>query len=377
MMFKNYPIQNTTHLRRGSRPLAIAVAAACGTVGVAGITLPGVAQAQIEEVVVTATRRAESVQEVPMSVSVLGETQLQDLNITDMEDYLMMLPNVSYVTLGPGSGNIYIRGISSGGESTLGANPSVAVYLDEQPVTLVGNYLNPHIYDVNRIEVLAGPQGTTFGANAQSGAMRIITNQPEIGETAGGLNLDVSQTKSGDPSYRAEGFINIPMGERAALRLTGYYKHDGGYIDNVPGTHTFKRGYIRAGLPEGSPLRDVAADFVASNADVVEENFNEATTFGGRAALRVDLTDSWTLTATAMMQDLDREGVWDHDPTVGDLQVMVLLPEFATDKWEQFSAKIEGELWGGTLTATAADLSRDIEVYADYSLYSDYYVSYG
>jgi len=377
MLFKSNPSPVNAYSRRGNRPLALAVAAACGAVGVAGVTLPGVAQAQIEEVVVTATRRAESVQDVPMTVSVLGETQLQDLNITDMEDYLMMLPNVSYVTLGPGSGNIYIRGISSGGESTLGANPSVAVYLDEQPVTLVGNYLNPHIYDVNRIEVLAGPQGTTFGANAQSGAMRIITNQPEIGETAGGLNLDVSQTKSGDPSYRAEGFINIPMGERAALRLTGYYKHDGGYIDNVPGTHTFRRGYIRNGLPEGSPLRDVAADFVADNSAVVEENFNEATTYGGRAALRVDLTDSWTLTATAMMQDLDREGVWDHDPTVGDLQVMVLLPEFATDKWEQFSAKIEGELFGGTLTATAADLSRDIEVYADYSLYSDYYVSYG
>ena len=184
-----------------------------------------------------------------MSVSVLGETQLQDLNITDMEDYLMMLPNVSYVTLGPGSGNIYIRGVSSGGESTLGANPSVAVYLDEQPVTLVGNYLNPHIYDVNRIEVLAGPQGTTFGANAQSGAMRIITNQPELGEFSGGYSLDTSQVKSGDPSYRAEGFVNIPIGERAALRVMGFYKHDGGYIDNVQGSHTFKRGYIRAGLP--------------------------------------------------------------------------------------------------------------------------------
>ena len=132
--------QYLSHSRRTNRPLALAVAAACGAVGVAGVAIPGVAQAQIEEVVVTATRRAESVQEVPMSVSVLGETQLQDLNITDMEDYLMMLPNVSYVTLGPGSGNIYIRGVSSGGESTLGANPSVAVYLDEQPVTLVGNY---------------------------------------------------------------------------------------------------------------------------------------------------------------------------------------------------------------------------------------------
>ena len=122
-----------------------------------------------------------------MSVSVLGEAQLTDLNVTDMEDYLMMLPNVGFISLGPSTGSIYIRGISSGGESLLGANPAVAVYLDEQPVTLVGAYLNPHIYDINRIEVLAGPQGTTFGANAQSGAIRIMTNQPELDEFSGCL----------------------------------------------------------------------------------------------------------------------------------------------------------------------------------------------
>jgi outer membrane receptor protein involved in Fe transport len=148
--------QKTSFFRR---PLALAVSTACGLVGATTIAMPTQAQVEIEEVLVTATRRSESVQDIPMSVSVLGETQLEDLNITDMEDYIMMLPNVSFVTLGPSSGDIYIRGISSGGESSLGANPSVAVYLDEQPVTAVGQYLNPHVYDVNRIEVLAGPSG--------------------------------------------------------------------------------------------------------------------------------------------------------------------------------------------------------------------------
>ena len=162
------------------RPLAVAVSAACGAVGSMSISAPALAQ-NLEEVLVTATHRSE-VQDIPMSVSVMGEAQLTDLNITDVEDYLMMLPNVGFISTGPATASIYIRGISSGGESLLGANPAVAVYLDEQPVTLVGAYLNPHIYDINRIEVLAGPQGTTFGANAQSGAIRIMTNQPEIGE---------------------------------------------------------------------------------------------------------------------------------------------------------------------------------------------------
>ena len=193
------------------KPLALAVSTACGLAATTAIVVPMEAQAQVEEVLVTATRRSESVQDIPMSVSVLGETQLEDLNITDMEDYIMMLPNVSYVTLGPGSGNIYIRGISSGGESGLGANPSVAVYLDEQPVTAVGQYLNPHVYDINRIEVLAGPQGTTYGANAQSGAIRIITNQPSTEAFEGGVSFSMGQPKSGDLSHLTEAFVNIPL----------------------------------------------------------------------------------------------------------------------------------------------------------------------
>ena len=378
------------------KPLALAVSTACGLAATTAIVVPMEAQAQVEEVLVTATRRAESVQDIPMSVSVLGETQLEDLNITDMEDYIMMLPNVSYVTLGPGSGNIYIRGISSGGESGLGANPSVAVYLDEQPVTAVGQYLNPHVYDINRIEVLAGPQGTTYGANAQSGAIRIITNQPSTEGFEGGFSFSMGQPKSGDLSHLTEAFVNIPLSDSVALRLTGYSKHQGGFIDNVPGTHTFRQGYIRDGLQackaaigtanecwfghsaeRYDELTALAADITVDNSDVAEKNFNDATTVGGRAALAIDLNDSWTLTANAMFQDLESEGVWDHDPTVGDLQVMRLLPDWNDDEWAQYSLKLEGELFGGTLTATYADLERDTQTYADYSLYSDYYVSYG
>ena len=373
-MKSNNSSQQTSFFRR---PLALAVSTACGLVGATTVAMPTQAQVEIEEVLVTATRRSESVQDIPMSVSVLGETQLEDLNITDMEDYIMMLPNVSFVTLGPSSGDIYIRGISSGGESSLGANPSVAVYLDEQPVTAVGQYLNPHVYDVNRIEVLAGPQGTTYGANAQSGAIRIITNQPSTEGFEASVSFGMEQPKSGDISHLTEGFVNIPLSENMALRLVGYNKEQGGFIDNVPGTHTFSRGYIRAGLDPASPLNDVAADITVDNSAIAEENFNDATTRGARAALAVDLNDSWTLTAAAMMQDVEANGVWDHDPSIGDLEVMRLMPDWSTDEWTQMSLKVEGEFLGGTLTATAADLERDTEQYADYSLYSDYYVSYG
>jgi len=363
------------------KPVSRAVIAACSIGAAAMVAVPAYAQEVLEEIIVTATKRAEGVQSIPMAVMVLGEQQLQDLNITDMADYIQMLPNVSYVSLGPGSGNVYIRGISSGGESGIGANPSVAIYLDEQPVTAVGSYLNPHIYDVERIEVLAGPQGTTYGANAQSGAMRIITNQPDSSGFYGGISIDGNQPKSfavnkGDIGYLLEGFVNIPMGDRAALRLVGYVKEEAGYIDNILGSHTFSNANIRAGLTDPD-LIAIAADQTYDNAAIVEKNFNTATTVGGRAALRIDLNDSWTLTAGVMFQNLETKGVWDHDPTLGDLVVSRLLPDWSNDDWTQLSLKVEGEIAGGTLTATYADLDRDTSSYVEYSLYNDYYVSYG
>lgn len=356
------------------KPLAASIIVACSLSGAAAFA--PVAAQQLEEVVVTATKRTESIQDVPMAVSVLNGQQLEELNITDMEDYVAMLPNVSYTSLGPGDGNVYIRGISSGGESTLGANPSVAVYLDEQPVTAVGSYMNPHIYDVQRIEVLAGPQGTLFGANAQSGALRIITNQPDPTAREFGVNFGALTPKSGDVGFTAEGFANIPLSDRAAIRLVGFVKEDPGFIDNVEGTHTFRRGYIRAGLTDPD-LIALAQDVTIDNASLAEKNFNEAVTVGGRAALKVDLNDSWSVTGTVVHQDLEADGVWDHDPSVGDLQVTRFMPDSRDDKWTQLSLKVEGEIAGGTLTAAFGDMDRQIDFEADYSLYTDFYVSYG
>ena len=368
-------------LRPLRKPLATAVAAACGASSLVLVAPPALAQQQLEEIVVTATRREETTQDIPMAISVLGGQQLEDLNITDMQDYIEMLPNVSYVTLGPGSGNVYIRGIASGGESGLGANPAVAIYLDEQPVTAAGSFLNPHIYDINRIEVLAGPQGTTFGANAQSGALRIITNEPDSSGFQASVNLDANQPKSGDMGFLTEGFVNIPLADMAALRVSAFYKEDGGFIDNVPGTYTFSNANIRAGLDPNAPNYDellaIAADTTIDNYNYAKDNFNEATTVGARAALRVDLSDAWSVTAGVMYQDLESTGVWDHDPSVGDLQVQRWMPDWNNDEWTQISLKVEGEIGGGLLTFTAADLDRESDSGSDYSLYTDYYVSYG
>jgi outer membrane receptor protein involved in Fe transport len=345
----------------------------CGAYGVAPLV-----QAQaLEEVIVTAQKRDQSMQDVPIAVSVLGAQDLQNLGITDMEDYIQLFPNVNYVSLGPGSGNIYIRGISSGGESVLGSTPNVAVYLDEQPVTAVGQYLNPHVYDVAQIETLAGPQGTLFGANAQSGAIRMITNKPDPSEFSAGIDLEGNSVEDGDTGYLAEGFLNIPITESAALRLVGYYKKDAGYIDNVYGEHTFNNANVRAGLTDPD-LIAIADDITINNAQFAEDDFNEATTIGGRATLRVDLGENWTVTAGIMRQELESDGVWDHDPKeVGDLEVTRFQTDSADDDWTQLSLVVEGQIGGMTLTYAGSDLDRELEQDADYSMYTDYYISGG
>ncbi len=353
------------------KPLSVAVAMGFSS------TVPVYAQDQfsLEEVIVTATRRDESIQDVPISIDVLSETALENNGVGDLEDFAHLMPSLNYVTLGPGTGNVYMRGISSGGESLLGATPNVAVYVDEQPVTAVGSFLNPHVYDVARIETLAGPQGTLFGANAQAGSIRIITNKPTPGEFSAGYDLELNSVSEGDNGSLIEGYVNIPIGDNAAIRLVGYRKDEAGYIDNVYGEHTFDLSGIRNGWQSGGDpaLMALSADQTINNSSLVEDDFNTAETVGGRAALRVDLNENWTVTASLMRQELESQGVWDHDPDeVGDLEVNRFLPDTNDDEWTQVAATIQGKIFGDmTLTYAYSDLDRESQQQADYSLYSD------
>ena len=167
-----------------------------------------------------------------VSVQVLGNEQLENLQIRAFEDFIDFLPTVSW-TQGAqqGFGQIYMRGIASGGDGNHSASmPSVGYYLDEQPVTTINQVLDIHMYDIARVETLAGPQGTYYGQGSQAGTIRIITNKPVIGETEGGYDIEVSTTKSGDPGYDLSGFWNLPLGERAAVRLVAWHKKLGGFI---------------------------------------------------------------------------------------------------------------------------------------------------
>ena len=186
----------------------------------------------LEEVIVTAQKREQNLQEIPMSVQVLGSQELEELNISNFTDYVQYMPSVSFHAFGPGQTQIYMRGVSDGGDGNFsGTTPSVAMYLDEQPVTAISRNLDVHAYDIARVEAIPGPQGTLYGANSQAGTLRIITNQPDPEKSESGFDLGVNTVSGGDIGYSAEGFVNIPLSERTALRLVGWYVEDGGWID--------------------------------------------------------------------------------------------------------------------------------------------------
>lgn len=320
-------------------------------------------RAILDEIVVTATKRTENLQDVSVAIQVLGSEFLENQNVTNFEDYVALLPSVSFEGQGPGNSQVFMRGISGGGDgNNSGASPSVAVYLDEQPVTSIGRILDVHMYDIARVEAVAGPQGTLYGAGSQAGTLRIITKAPVMGGTEGGVDLSVGTTHKGSESYSLEGYFNAPLGDRAALRVAAWHAKDGGYIDNVAATRTYS-----------------TIDGTIDNAAFVEEDFNTEKNSGARAALKVDLSENWTATARAMHQKQQTNGVWDHDPEdVGDLEVERFFNDEGKDQFTQLALTVEGKVAGLDLVYAGSILDRDVEYDIDYSAYSEYsaYIPY-
>jgi len=341
-----------------------------GSVVAATIVVPAHAQDDsstiLEEVIVTAQKREQNLQDVAVSIQVLGNQQLEDLNIRSFEDFIAYLPTVSYTAQGgpggPGFGQVYMRGIASGGDGNHSTSmPSVGYYLDEQPVTTINQILDIHMYDIARVETLAGPQGTLYGQGSQSGTIRIITNKPEIGISLGGYDLEANTTKSGDPGYNLNGFWNFPIGERAAIRLVAWHKEIAGYIDQVPTSINF---------PGPQPT-------MVDNSDFAGKNQNEVSTSGARALLKIDLSENWSVTPGIMFQNSDHEGYFEHNPELfGDLETGRLWPATGVDDWYQASLTLDGSIGDVNVVYAGAYLDRQQNYEYDYSSYTEYWAYY-
>ena len=349
---------------RSVSPIAAAVLAA-----VSGQAALAQDSGGLEEVVVTAQKRSENMQDVPISIDAISTEKLEQLNINNFTDYVRMLPSVAATpSIGAGAGfsAVYMRGIVTGGDGqATTSQPSVGTYLDEQPITTIQGNLDLHLYDVARVEALAGPQGTLYGASSQAGTIRIITNKPEIGKFSAGYALEGNTISDGGNGYVAEGHVNIPLGDRSALRLVGWKTKKAGWIDNLRGTRLFR-----------GDVSTAADNFTVNNNDLAKDDYNTLDTTGARAALRIELNDDWIITPTAQMQDQKSRGHWGDDLSSfapGTYAVKHFREEYSKDKWYQLGLTVEGQIGSLDVTYSGNHLDRDVDASFDYSDYSYWY----
>ncbi len=333
----------------------------------------------LEEIIVTAQRRTESLQDVPLAIQALSGDTLAQLNVSTLDEYIKYLPSVSTASMGPGQSNIYMRGLSVGalgtqGSGTNGTWPNVAVYLDEQSTQVPGRNLDLYAADLERIEVLTGPQGTLFGAGAQAGVLRYITNKPQIGEWSSKVSGGYSNTDHGSDGYNVEAVINIPLGDKFAARVVGYQDHRGGYIDNVFSTFTRRGTDLGFALRTGGvvPVDSVVID----NGDIVENDFNEVDYAGGRASIKWQVSDDWDALLAVAYQRIDAEGVFYQLPTGSDgqdlnpLQTTVFNKGYVDEQATITSLTVNGKVGALDFIYTGGYLTRDSDVANDYTNYA-------
>jgi len=347
-----------------------------GILGTVAAIVPQNAESQdrqIEEVVVSATKKDESASDVPLTVTALTEETLREMNVSNFDEYIEYLPNVTSGGRGPGQSTIFIRGLAVDPVNVFlsaaqGSSPNVALYLDEQPVQVPGRNLDVYVADMERIEVLPGPQGTLFGASSQAGTVRLITNKPNFEVQEGGFNASLFNTQKGSMSSSFDAFLNVPVSDTWAIRGVLYNSNSGGYIDNVSGTWNSKGKGSFVGFPKVDPA--TGTQYTDSdNTNLVKEDFNEATYEGFRISSAHNINDDWDMLITHMNQTIEADGVWDYDPEVGDLQVQRFSPDSLEDTFSQTSLTLEGRIGKLDVVYTGSVLEREAEQTVDYSGY--------
>ncbi len=330
------------------------------------LAMPAMAQDAEEEaaeeggIIVTANKREQNLQDVPAAVTALGTETLDQLQVNDLQDTVKFLPSVTIQQGGPGFAQVYFRGVASGENANHSASlPTVGTYLDEMPITTIQGALDLHAYDLARVEALAGPQGTLYGASSMAGTLKLVTNAPDTSGFYGSAGIELNKVSHGDFGGVAEGFVNAPLSESAAVRVVGWYRRDAGYIDNIAGSRT----YATSGVTR-------------NNAAYVEDDYNDVETYGARVALGIDLNESWTIKPMVMGQVQKAGGSFSQErsgQTTGSLQTVQYADEGSKDRWISGALTVEGKLGNWDVTLTGGHLRRKTETESDYSDYSYFY----
>jgi iron complex outermembrane recepter protein len=357
----------------------------------------------IEEIQVTAQRRVESIQNVPITIQAITGDQLKQLSLSNFDDAVKYLPNVSFSNNGPGMGNIYMRGLSAGfagGQSSasIAPFPNVASYLDEQSLTFPARNVDVYLVDMERLEVLEGPQGTLFGGGAEAGAVRYITNKPKLNVTEGNAEASYGVTAGGDPNTSVNATLNLPLiQDHLAIRGVIYNDRRGGYIDNVASNFTRQNtdsGNFYAGIhpgtnglcPNGLPTPNTAAGGpgfcvpggvqTANNFNLAKDNQNPVTYTGVRLQALYQINDDWSFLLAQSYQNMEADGEFTQYPTGSDGQILkpdqgtYFSPAFDKDKFENTAWTLNGKIGPLKALYTGGYMVRDINQTNDYTNYS-------
>lgn len=308
----------------------------------------------LEEVIVTATKREVSIQDVAQSITAFSTQQIERIGILDMADVAANLPSLSLTSERGGVNELVYRGISAGTSWRL--DSQVAMYLDDVPMTASTTQLDARMVDIERVESLPGPQGTLFGSSSQTGTLRVVSNKPNFDGFSAYVSAEIATTDGGEESYDFHGHANFTITDNFAVRLVGYTNKDGGYIDNVYSTAPHSVCVDGAGCDYDFAqygVEDQKGHLTArtlDNAGLEEKNFNDYKMTGGRISALWNINEEWSLLGLLMSQDSETTGVWFSDTAIGDYKVARFNDEVRNDKWSVAALTLKGDLGFAELT---------------------------
>ena len=310
----------------------------------------------LQEVVVTARKREENLQDVPVSINVFTAKDMQNLGITSFDDYAQKVPSISFISVGPGTQLFVMRGVSDGSNPTYSNSSATGFFVDDMSMSWIGVQPDLHLYDIERIEVLNGPQGTTFGAGSMAGAIRYITNKPDVNSFSAGVDFDAGKIDGGQENWTYEGFLNVPLVSGIlGLRLSAFSDSQGGFINNQLVT----RNWVNGTQSDNSPW--------------ARDNYNRQHIEGGRVALRALFGPDWSATLTYSYQRQSTLGAWDQDPALAPRTVQRFGPESHNFEAKTLDFHLEGDVGIGDLVFASTYWSLPTRQQNEYSQYMQNY----
>lgn len=312
------------------------------------------------EIVVTARKVNERLQDVPISVTALSNETLWQRGAADVKDVLLTVPGLTYAGAQRGFSNYTIRGISTGA-----AAPTVGIYLDDISLVTLGSgfagSIDPVFFDMQRLEVLKGPQGTLYGGSAMGGAIKYVSAKPSLTDVTGTVAGSVGGTEGGEASGQGEAVISIPLiKDTLGIRAGGYYAYDGGYIDNVAGLQFGNARVSTEPFPTYTPLAQTSPS--TFNA----KNLNHTETYAVRGSALLE-TDGFSFLPAAYYQDIRAGTLNAYWRDLPGFQSSYLFAQPTSDRSGVYSLTAKKDFGEAELTSITAFFNRDVRYFADYS----------